>query len=206
MDEFSGRKLPFQPSSEVLVSARTNRAAQVLLRSRCFISRAGVARVASVIWIALAGLFLAAAIIDGRTYRIPNWIPLALTVLFVVAMLASGKPAVGYWPHAALAAGMLALGYGLYVFTGMGAGDAKLAAAAALWVGFDGLYAWVFSLALSMAALALGLVAVRTAAATARHTPGLRMFQRGAPVPLGIALAAATVLASWQFDRALWAF
>src|SRR5690242_3686043 len=79
--------------------------------------RPGVVGMASVIWIAFAGLFLVAAITDGRTYRIPNWISLALTALFIVAMVASGKPVIGYWPHAALAAGMLALGYGLYAFT-----------------------------------------------------------------------------------------
>jgi hypothetical protein len=34
----------------------------------------------------------------------------------------------------------------------------------------------------------------------------MRMLQRGAPVPLGIALAGAMILASWQFNPALWAF
>jgi prepilin peptidase CpaA len=160
---------------------------------------------ASVIWIAFAGLLLAAGVFDARSYRIPNWISVALAALFIVAVLTSGQPATGYWPHMAFGVGVLAVGYLLYLFTGMGAGDAKLAAAAMLWAGLPGLYAWTFFLALSMAALALGLVAARRiAVAMMGPAPKLRILQRGAPVPLGVAIAAATILASGSFDPALW--
>jgi prepilin peptidase CpaA len=160
---------------------------------------------ASVIWFVFAGLLVAAGVFDARSYRIPNWISVALAALFVVAALASGHPATGYWPHLALAVGALLVGYLLYLFTGMGAGDAKLAAAAVLWAGLSGLYAWTFFLALSMAVLALGLVAARRiAVATLGPEPKLRILQRGAPVPLGVAIAAAAILASGSFDPALW--
>src|SRR5262245_46251156 len=86
---------------------------------------------ASAIWVAFAALFLAAAVFDGRSYRIPNWISAALVALFVVAGLASGESLLSFWPHVALGAGVLLIGYLLYLFTGMGAGDAKLGAAAA---------------------------------------------------------------------------
>jgi prepilin peptidase CpaA len=162
---------------------------------------------ASVIWGAYAGLFLAAAVIDARSYRIPNWISLALVGLFVVAVLASGKPILNFWPHLATGLAILAAGYLLYMLTGMGAGDAKLAAGGALWAGFTGLYTVTFTLAVSMAALAIMLVALRRLVpAVSGHEAGLRMLQRGAPVPLGIALAGAMILASWQFNPALWAF
>jgi prepilin peptidase CpaA len=160
---------------------------------------------ASAIWIVFAGLLLAAAVFDGRSYRIPNWISVALAVLFAVAAAVSGEPLAGFWPHLALGIAVLLVGYLLYRFTGMGAGDAKLAAAAVLWAGLPGLYAWTFFLALAMAALALGLVAARRIAITAAGgEPKLRILQRGAPVPLGVALAAATILASGSFDPALW--
>lgn len=162
---------------------------------------------ASVIWAAFAGLFALAAIIDGRTYKIPNWISIALAALFLVAALGSGQPLADFWPHAALGLGVLAAGYILYKFSGMGAGDAKLGAVAVLWAGVAGLYAWTFFLALAMAALAVGLVAIRRiAVVTTGGEPKHRILRRGAPVPLGIALAAATILASGSFDRALWAF
>jgi prepilin peptidase CpaA len=160
---------------------------------------------ASGIGIVFAALFLAAAVFDARSYRIPNWISVALVALFLVAALMSGQPATSYWPHLALGAGILLVGYLLYLFTGMGAGDAKLAAAAALWAGLPGLYAWTFFLALSMAVLALGLVAARRiVVATVGSEPKMRILQRGAPVPLGVAIAAAAILASGSFNPALW--
>jgi prepilin peptidase CpaA len=162
---------------------------------------------ASAIWIAYVALFLTAAVFDGRSYRIPNWISVALVVLFVVAVLASGGSLAGFWQHAVLGIGVLLVGYLLYLFTGMGAGDAKLGAAAVLWAGLSGLYAWTFFLALAMAVLALGLVAARRVAlAVVGAEPKLRILQRGAPVPLGVALAAAAILASWRFDPVLWSF
>jgi prepilin peptidase CpaA len=161
---------------------------------------------ASIIWSVFVLLLVFAAIADSRTYRIPNWISLGLVGLFLVAALASGEPLVGFWPHAALGAGVLVLGYALFALTGMGAGDAKLAAAATLWAGFGGLYTWTFALALSMAALALGLVALRRIGPLAAVASRMRMLQRGAPVPLGVALSAATILASWEFNPVLWAF
>jgi prepilin peptidase CpaA len=162
---------------------------------------------ASIIWFAFASLFLIAAVIDARSYRIPNWIPLALGGLFVVAAVASGQPILGFWPHLATGLAILAVGYLLYMLTGMGAGDAKLAAAGALWSGVTGLYMLTFTLAVSMAALALALVALRRLVpAVSDHESSVRILQRGAPVPLGIALASAMILASWQFNPALWAF
>jgi prepilin peptidase CpaA len=163
---------------------------------------------ASVIWVAFAGLLLAAAVTDARSYKIPNWISIALVVLFIIAVLASGQPALGFWPHVAAGLAVLAVGYILYMLTGMGAGDAKLAAAGALWSGVSGLYMVTLTLAVSMAALAFSLVALRrlVPAASGGGEPSVRMLQRGAPVPLGIALSAAMILASWQFDPALWAF
>jgi prepilin peptidase CpaA len=161
---------------------------------------------ASAIWIAFAALFIAAAVFDGRSYRIPNWISVALVALFVVAALVSGESLVDFWPHLPLGVGVLLIGYLLYLFTGMGAGDAKLGAAAVVWAGLSGLYSWTFFLALAMAVLALGLVAARRIAfATVGAEPKLRILQRGAPVPLGVAIAAAAILASGSFDPALWA-
>jgi prepilin peptidase CpaA len=163
---------------------------------------------ASVIWGAFTCLLLAAAVIDARSYRIPNWIPLALAGLFGIAAVASGQPIVEFWPHLATGLAVLAVGYLLYMLTGMGAGDAKLAAAGALWAGVGGLYTLTFTLAVSMAALAITLVALRrlVPALSGGAEPGMRVLQRGAPVPLGIALAAALILASWQFEPALWTF
>lgn len=157
----------------------------------------------SAVWIAFAALMLAAIVWDARTYRIPNWISLALVALFAAAALASGKPLIGFWPHLAVAAAFFGLGYLLYAFTGMGAGDAKLAAASGLWMGLPGLYLWSFALALAMTALAFGLIALRRLL-PAGDRP--RILQKGAPAPLGMALGAAAIAASFSFDLALFRF
>jgi prepilin peptidase CpaA len=159
----------------------------------------------SAIWATFTILFLLAAVWDARTYRIPNWISLALVALFVVAAAVSGQPVISFWPHLAASAGVFALGYGLYALTGMGAGDAKLGTAAAMWAGFSGLYAWAFALALAMSLLAFALILLRRVL-PAGKTPGPKVFQKGAPVPLGVAIGLATIAASWQFDRSLWTF
>jgi prepilin peptidase CpaA len=161
------------------------------------------------IWAIFTALLLAAAFTDARSYRIPNWISIALGGLFVVALLAAvainRQPIQDFWPNILIGAAILALGYALYLFTGMGAGDAKLAAAIGLWTGFYGLYMWTFTLAVAMAALAFGLVVLRRAL-PAGISEKTRVFQKGAPVPLGIAIGLSAIAASPWFSKALFPF
>jgi prepilin peptidase CpaA len=159
----------------------------------------------SAIWAAFAILLLVAVISDARTYRIPNWISLALVALFVVAVAASGQPFTSFWLHLAVGAGVFVVGYGLYALTGMGAGDVKLGAAAGLWAGMSGIYPLALTLALAMLLLALILIVLRRVL-PAGETPRPVVFRKGAPVPLGVAIGLAAIAASWQFDRSLWAF
>jgi prepilin peptidase CpaA len=159
----------------------------------------------SIIWTVFVILLLWAAVSDAASYRIPNWICAALAALFIGSAVGSGEPVTGFWLHFLLGAGVLAMGYLLHRFTGMGAGDAKLGAAAVLWAGQGGLYTWTLFFALSMAGLALALVIARRAALRINGgTSSARILKRGAPVPLGVALAAATILASGSFDPRLW--
>lgn len=161
------------------------------------------------IWAAFTVLVLVAAVTDSRSYRIPNWISLALGALFVfavtIAVAVNGQPIESFWPHLALGAIVFALGYALYLFTGMGAGDAKFATAIALWTGLYGAYMWTITLAVAMALLAFGLIVLRRAL-PAGVTEKARVFQKGAPVPLGIALGLSAIAASPWFNRALFGF
>ena len=157
------------------------------------------------IWAGFSALLLAAVVTDARSYRIPNWISIALAALVVLAAALSGQPILSWWPHLAAGAVVLAVAYGLYTFTGMGAGDAKLAAAIALWSGVSGLYMWTFTLAVAMSVLAFGLVVLRRAI-PAGISQNVKVFQKGAPVPLGIALGLSAIAASAWFDKALWSF
>jgi len=74
-------------------------------------------------------------------------------------------------------------------------------------VGPAGFQAWVTFFGLAMLALAILLVGVRRAVhPLGGNEPSLRVFKRGAPVPLGVALSASAIAASPAFPTALQVF
>ena len=84
--------------------------------------------------ILLAAILLVAAVIDVRTYTIPNWLNLGVALLAPLFWWSVELP---FWPDAAIRIGvalgvfaLLALAFYLGM---MGGGDVKLAAALALW-------------------------------------------------------------------------
>jgi prepilin peptidase CpaA len=78
-----------------------------------------------------------AAISDLLTLTISNRISIALAVLFIAMAFACGLPATEILWHLACGAAMLVLSFGLFARGWIGGGDAKLAAATAIWLGFD---------------------------------------------------------------------
>ncbi len=99
-------------------------------------------------------LMLYASITDIKVLRIPNWISLATIALFGVFLLIGGKSLV-IWQHLAVAAGVLVIGFGVYSFGYMGAGDIKLMTAVALWAGPLHVLEFLFFMSMFGAALAL---------------------------------------------------
>lgn len=158
----------------------------------------------TIVWFAFVALAAFAAYTDARTYRIPNQISVALTILFFVVAPA-GLGVDQMWIHIAAGAGILALGYVLFQLTGMGGGDAKLAASIGLWAGPSALLPWINNLAIFMLALAIVLIIARRLAPMLAGKP-VRQFQRGAPVPLGIALSLSAIVTTPGFDSGLWLF
>jgi len=129
-----------------------------------------------------------AASTDLFTMTISNRVSLILAAGFVVLAVLQGMPLVDVGYH--FAAGFLVLSVGFVFFSRgwIGGGDAKLAAATAVWLGFDHLgdYALIASLLGGLLTLAvLGL----------RRWPwpvqGWRVFDPAAGIPYGIALATA---------------
>lgn len=157
----------------------------------------------SMIWAGFALLLVFAAASDAARYTIPNWISAALVLLFGLTAIAGPAPVASYWDHLVVFAVVFGLGFALFQWTGMGGGDAKLAAAIGLWGGLAGLQALMLWLAVSMAVLVIALVALRRIPMLANDRAP-RVLQVGAPAPLGVALAAAAVLASQSFETALW--
>ena len=118
------------------------------------------------------GLFAAAAATDLRNRTVPNAIPLLLLALFAVhAGAGPTGPAGSPWAHAAVGIVLLGLGFALWCTGKFGAGDAKLAAVAGLWVGTADLS--LFLLGLGLCALLLGAAALLPLDRARRMRPDL---------------------------------
>ena len=81
-------------------------------------------------------LVITAALRDVTSYTIPNWISLALVAAFPVTALALGLPLNVIGLNLGVGATALAAGMGMFALGWIGGGDAKLLAAAALWIGW----------------------------------------------------------------------
>ena len=143
------------------------------------------------------GVMAFAASSDLFTMTITNRVSLILVAGFVLLALMSGmSPADMAW-HFAAGAGVLVLTFVLFSFGWVGGGDAKLAAATALWFGFAHLLDYLIYASILGGALTVLLIQFRMLplpAALARREWIDRLHQRGGGVPYGIALAAAALL------------
>jgi prepilin peptidase CpaA len=154
--------------------------------------------------IAIALLFLSLALMayaaasDLLTMRIPNWLSLALMAAFAVFFAAGGLPWDAALMHVAAAVLVLSVCFALFAFRWIGGGDAKLAAATALWLGFSSLVDYLL-----LAALAGGILTVVILVMRACPLPRValewnwlaRLHNRKSGVPYGVALALAAVIA-----------
>lgn len=133
-----------------------------------------------------------AAASDLLTMRIANSVSLGLAAAFLLVALIAGMPVQDMLLHLAVGAGLLVAGMLLFSLNLLGGGDAKLLAAAALWIGYDQLGLFLFSVTLFGGALALLLLAYRRLPAAALPLPAwaVRLHTAGGGMPYGIAIAA----------------
>jgi prepilin peptidase CpaA len=93
---------------------------------------------AGVIWhatlLGFAIMMSWAAYDDARSFKIPNKLPLGIALLYP-AFVISAPFAVDWTGALAVAAILLLVGFVMFICRLLGAGDAKLLAAASLWVG-----------------------------------------------------------------------
>ena len=106
---------------------------------------------------AACGLLAIGVVCDQRERRIPNAVPVALAILFVVQAAFGTLPS-DWWEHVAVGGACLAAGFLCYLIGGVGAGDGKLFAVAGMWVGPDALSSFLMTMA--VCALALSMVAI----------------------------------------------
>lgn len=137
-----------------------------------------------------------AASSDLLTMTISNRLSLALTGAFFVLAVTTGMPLAAVGMHLAAAAVVLVVAFGFFTQGWIGGGDAKLAAATALWFGFDHLLDYLIYASLFGGALTLLILQFRKLplpAPLARQVWIQRLHETEGGIPYGIALAAAAL-------------
>src|SRR5215468_11567578 len=138
-----------------------------------------------------------AASSDLLTMTISNRVSLTLIVGFFVLALIVGMSGNTMLWHVGAGSVVLTVAFTCFALGWIGGGDAKLAAATALWFGFDHLLPYLFYSSLFGGALTLGLLSFRTLPLPpylAARQWVLRLHDKQSGVPYGIALAAAALM------------
>jgi len=153
--------------------------------------------VADAIRLALFPAMMAfAASSDFLTLTISNRVSLTLVGGFVALAVIGGVSLADVLSHLAAGCVVLVAAFSLFARGIIGGGDAKLAAATALWLGFDHLLPYLLYASLLGGVLSVGLIWFRMAPLPdwlARHDWAQRLHGKDAGVPYGIALAAAAL-------------
>ncbi len=138
-----------------------------------------------------------AASSDLLTMTISNRISLILAGGFFLLTLATGMSLPEIGMHVGAAALVLAISFVFFLKGWVGGGDAKLAAATALWFGFGHLLNYFIYSSLLGGGLTLLLLQFRELPLPqmlARQHWIVRLHERNAGIPYGIALAAAALI------------
>lgn len=144
-------------------------------------------------------LVIVAAMRDAVSFTIPNWISVALAAAFLPAALAMGAGPGQIGLACLIGFGALIAGMGMFAVGWIGGGDAKLFAAAGLWMGLTALLPFLLVTALAGGGLAVSLLALRSVWLRPLMVRGPRWIGRlatpGENVPYGIAIAAGALAA-----------
>ncbi len=138
-----------------------------------------------------------AASSDLFTMTIANRVSIILVAGFVLLAIMTGMSAADMLSHAGAAAIVLVASFTFFACGWIGGGDAKLAAATVLWLGFGHLFDYLVYASLLGGALTLLLIKFRTMPLPyllAGREWAERLHRRDGGVPYGIALAAAALL------------
>jgi prepilin peptidase CpaA len=138
-----------------------------------------------------------AASSDLLTMTISNRVSIILVAGFVVLAAATGMDATTVGMHLGAALLVFVIVFAMFAQGWIGGGDAKLAAATALWLGFDQLLAYfvwasLFGGALTFLIIRFRVMPLPEFLAEAEWVKRLHRMDAG--VPYGIALAAAALL------------
>jgi prepilin peptidase CpaA len=142
---------------------------------------------------AFPALVIVAGLRDAVSFTIPNWISIALALAYFPAALAVGVPLPDIGTSLALGFGALVIGMGMFAMNWIGGGDAKLLAAATIWIGLPALAPFLLITGVAGGALALFLLQARSGLLRPLMQQGPawvgRLATPGGDVPYGVAIA-----------------
>jgi prepilin peptidase CpaA len=137
-----------------------------------------------------------AAATDLLTMTIPNRLSIGLAAAFLVVAPIAGLGWQEILSHLAVGSCVLLAGILFFALGWVGGGDAKLLAAASLWLGLEPLVLFLGYVAIFGGALALAILAYRSVPAGALPLPvwAARLHTKGGGMPYGVAIAAGALV------------
>lgn len=146
--------------------------------------------------LAFPALVAFGAAYDLLTMTIPNRVSIALVALFLVVAVISGLSAQDILFHIAAGAIVLFASIILFAVGGFGGGDAKLLAAAALWIGLDQLVPFLIYVTFFGGTLASIILLYRKNPFLPSNAPdwAVKLHKEGSGIPYGIAIASSALL------------
>lgn len=142
-------------------------------------------------------LMALSASMDLLTFTIPNRICASLALGYLVLAAPLGVPSADILLNLSCDLAILALAFVMFNLGWVGGGDAKLAAATAIWLGWSSILDYGLAVAICGGILTLVILGARTSplpVALARFTWVVRLHDSKSGVPYGIALAAAGLM------------
>lgn len=134
---------------------------------------------------------------DMFTMTIPNRVSILLVAGFIALAILSGMPLKSIGLHVAAGMLVLVITFGLFAAGWIGGGDAKLAAATAMWCGTAVLMDYLLLACIFGGVLTIALLVMRSSVpqyVTSRIEWLSRLHQPKCGIPYGIALAAAGLM------------
>ncbi len=142
-------------------------------------------------------LMIFAALADLFTMTIPNRVSLVLIAAYLLLALYLRLPLATVGLHLSCGLAMLALTFTMFQMGWIGGGDAKLAAATALWLGWPSLFEYGLAASLIGGALTIAILALRHYELPEKLlSVGFiaKLAEKNGGVPYGIALALAGLM------------
>ena len=147
---------------------------------------------------AFPALVIVGALKDVTTMTIPNWVSGVLILAFFPTALVSGLPLADVLAHLGVGVAALVAGMVMFAVRWVGGGDAKLLAAAALWLGVAGMPQFLLWTGIAGGLFAVLLMQARAVGQVyvgqAPRWVG-RLLQPKGDIPYGVAICAGALAA-----------